>query len=273
MDFPLHLPLLTDFVLLLLAERIQQATQQKRGQHDENHDENILIDRSALLLDSVQRHIADQKDRPVVDRPNIVQRFHIADIVVKENVLPVFQSGLHFGPQLRALNAVGPIKIFQIQMPCVALPHSCGFEHKPLGFRVHDIKSGLFVVKAVGQRTFQGIIGVFHIEVADGFAVPDHGAFHGIGPSAHVIDIRLGDRQPLHRPFHREIQSFRCERFPTVGNADLFPGQNQRQLHHGIVFLIRADVFLRVFCQRRLLGDQFLKLRLFAQNRFDGILN
>ena len=80
-------------------------------------------------------------------------------------------------------------------MARAALAHPLGLEDKPFALGVHDVQRRLLVVKALGQKLFDGVIDVFHVQRADLLPVPLDGALHGVGPGAHIIQIGPGDGQ------------------------------------------------------------------------------
>ena len=82
-------------ILLPPAEIVEEDAQQKSDQHRGHHDEDVLVDGPALLLDGLHGHVAHQKDGSAVHRPHIVEGVPAPDVVVKEDVLPLLQTVLH----------------------------------------------------------------------------------------------------------------------------------------------------------------------------------
>ena len=159
-------------------------------------------------------------------------------------------------------------------MACAALAHSLWFEDKPLALRVHDIQRRLFVVKPIlGKRLVDRVVDILGIEGSNDLPVPLHWAFYGIGPGSHIIQIGLRNRHPRHRPACGEVQPLLGKLLPGIGHPLRLPGTDQRQLCHGLIFLMDADIFLRVIRPGDLLGDQLLELRLIAQDRLNRTLD
>ena len=261
-------------LLLLPPAAVVQGDAEEKGRQKRSHyDHDILVDGPALLLDGLHRHIAHQEDGPAVDRPHIVQGVYIPDVVVKQRVAPLVQAGLHLRLDVRVLDAVGPIKIRQVQVARAALAHPLGLEDKALALRIHDVQRGLLVVKAVGQGLVDGVVDIFGIQRSDGLAVPLHRALYSIRPGPHIVQIGLGDRQAVYRAARGEIKPFLGEPLPVVGDAFRLSREDERHFRHSLVPLVDLDVGLRVLRPRGLLGNQHLKLRLITQDGFDGALD
>ena len=182
--------------------------------------------------------------------------------MVIQKILPVFQALVHLFANLLILNVIRPVKIVQVQMPGAAHPQPLGLEDEALALRVHNVERGLLVIEPVGKGFVDGVIDVLGIERPDFLSVPLYGAFYGIGPGPHVIQIGLGNREPHHRPAGGEVQALLCKRLPGVGNAFRFSGENQRQLRHHLIAVKGQNIVLRILCPANLLGNQRLKLRL-----------
>ncbi len=214
---PLLLLLLPQLILLPPVQIVQGDAQDKRRQHGEHHDHNVMVDRLPLLLDGLHRHIAHQEDRPAVDRPHVVEGVGSPDIVIKQDVPPGAQAVLHLRLDLRILNIVRAVKIVQIQVSRAALSHSLGLQNKALALRVHDIQRRLLAVKSVGKRPVYGVIHILGIKGPDSLSVPLDRAFDGVGPCSHMVQIGLGDRHSCDRSACGEIQTFLSERLPGIG--------------------------------------------------------
>ena len=260
-------------ILLPPAEIVEEDAQQKSDQHRGHHDENVLVDGPALLLDGLHGHVAHQKDGSAVHRPHIVEGVPAPDVVVKEDVLPLLQTVLHLRLDGRVLNAVGPVEVGQVQVPRVPLPHPLGLEDKPPALRVHDIQGCLLVVESAGQGSVHSVVDILGVERSDGPPVPLDGAFDGVGPGAHVVDVGLGHRHAVHGSPCGEVQALLGKPLPGVGDALGPPGEDQRHLRHRLIPLIGAHIGLRVLHPGDLLGDQCLELRLTVENRLNGTLD
>ena len=224
---PLLLPLLADFVLLPPVQVIQKDAQKECRQHSRHDDEKVLVHRLPLLLDGLHRHIAHQENRAVIYRPHIDEGPDPPDIVVEQDIFPALQALLHIGLDPRIADVVSPVEIVQVQMARAALPHALGLEDEALALRVHDIQRGLFPIEAVGQGFIDGIVYIFHIERPYLLSLSLHGAFHGIGPCPHVVQVGLGDLHSRHGPAGSKIQPLLREGFPGAGDALRLSGRNQ----------------------------------------------
>ena len=271
-DLPFRLPLPAAPLLLSLIQEIDQTAQKKRHQHHKDHDINIVVYCSAFLLYRFHRHIADQVHCAAVYRPHIVQRALAPDVMVKHKFPALFQALGNFLLQSGLLNIIGPVKVFQIQMPCAPLSHSCGFQHQPLTVGVHNIEHGPAIIKSLRQGLVQGVVDILHIERPSLPAFLFHRTLYSICPGSHMVQIGLGDGQAVHGSSCGEIQPFFRENFPLMGNALLFPGGYQRYPGHGLTVFNGEDVLTRILRRCGLLGHQLLKLSLFFQDRLNGTL-
>ena len=105
-------------------------------------------------------------------------------------------------------NLIRSVKIFQIKMPCIPLANALGLHDKFPAGSIHQIECCLTVIKIIRQRLVKRIIDILDIERSDLVILPDNRTFHGIRPSPHIIDIRTGKRQAIHRLSRRKIQPF-----------------------------------------------------------------
>ena len=248
---------------------IDQAAQEKGDQHNRNNDKNILIDRAAFLLDCLNRHITNQIDRPAIHRPHIIQGIFISDIMIKHDILVLFQACLHFLAKPFLLNGVGPIKICQIQMPRAPLPHSLRLQDKTFRFRIHNIEHCFFVVKSLRKRPVKGIINVLYIKRPNLLFTFHNRTLNAVSPCSHIVQIRLRYRQSVDCSPGRKIQFFLCKHFSRAGYALAFSGSYQRDFHHCFTFLILANVILRLLHCGNSLCHEPLILCFLVQYRFN----
>ena len=270
MDFPLQLLILPKLILLPPITIVEIDAQKERHQHGGHHGDDIIGDNPPLPLNGLQRHVARQKDRPVVDRPHVVEGLYAPDVVVEKDVLPVFQALLHLRVDIRVLDAVRPVEIGQVEVARAPHPHALGLEDEPLALRVHNIQRRLLVVEALRKGLVNGVVDILGIEGSDLLPVAHNRALDRIGPGAHMVDIGLGNRQPHDCAAGRKVQILRSKLLAGIGDAGRLSRQDQRYLGHGLVFLIGLDVGLRVLRLGNLLGDQRLELYLAAQYRLNG---
>ena len=85
-----------------------------------------MVDCPPLLLNGLHRDIAHQKNGAAVHRPHIVQRVHLTDVMIEQDIAPVEKAVLHLRLYIRLLNTIRPIKIRQVQMPGASHPHALG---------------------------------------------------------------------------------------------------------------------------------------------------
>ena len=269
MYLPFRLPLSSDPSLLALVKIIQHTAQEKGDQHHSHHDKDILVYGFSFLLDRLDRHIADQVNRSIVHRPHIIQSIFFPDIVIKQNIFPVFHAFSHFRLEVFLHNIICPVKILQIQMPGIPLPHSLWFQHQPFALRVHNIEHGPSIIKSVRKRLIQRIINILHIKRCDLLSVLYDGTFHRISPRSHIIQIGLRNRKPFHASPRRKIQLLFWKALSRIGNAYRFPCRYHWYFYHRLVFFIGADKFFRIFYRGDFLCHQLLELRFFYQNRLN----
>ena len=162
-DLPLRLPLPAQLVLLPPVDVVEENAQEEGHQHGEHNNGDVLVDGPALLLDGLHRLIAHQVDGPVVHRPHIIEGVNPPDIVIEQDVPPCAQGVGHFRLDLRVLDAVGPVKVRQIQVARGALAHPLGLEDKPLAGRVHNIQQRLPVIKFLRKGPVYGVVDIFGV--------------------------------------------------------------------------------------------------------------
>ena len=273
-ELPFLLPLPAQLFLLFPVQIVQGDAQGEGGQQRGHDDHDVLVDRPALLLDGLNRHIAHQEDGAAVYRPHVIECVHLPNIVVKQDVPALAQAVCHFRLDCRILNVVCPVEICQVQVSRAALAHSLGLENKALALGVHDVQRRLLVVKPFGgEGLVDGVVDILGVEGPNLLAGPFHGALYGVGPGAHVVHIGLGDRQPRDRSARGEVQVLLGKTLPGVGESFCLSGKDQRQLCHGLILLVSEDIGHRVVCPGDFPGNQRLKLSLAVQNCFDGALD
>ena len=266
-NLPLGLLLFSDPALLSLIEIIQKTAQEKRDQHHDDHDINILIHSGPFLLDCINRHISDQIDASSIHGPHIVQCLFPPNIMIEHDFFAFFQAGVYLSHQLFIANIIGPVKIFQVQVPCIPLSHSLGFEDKTLCLRIHDIQHGFLIIKSGRQGSVQGVVDIFHIKHCHFLPVLYNRTFHSVCPCAHIIYIRLGNCHSIHLPAGGKVQLLLRKYFTVIGNPLVFSCAYHRDLYHCLAAAIGAQMCLRILCRRQLLRHQLLEFRLFVQNR------
>ena len=191
MDLPLFFPLPANSLLLPGIHVIQDNTQKECDQHGYHNDENILVDCLSLPLDCFHRHITNQKNSPVIDRPHIIKCIFLPDIVVKQEIIPRIKTFGNLPLYLFILDAVRPVKIVQVQMPRVPLSHPLWFQDKALARGIHNIKCCFFIIKFVWKGFINRIVYIFGIEHPDFLPIPLDRAFYCIGPRPHIVYVRL----------------------------------------------------------------------------------
>ncbi len=187
--FPLCLPFFPYLLLLSLAEIIQDTAQKKGRKHHHYHNQYILVDRLPLLLDRLNGYITGQVKASPVHGPHIVQGFLPTNVMVEQDIPSILHAVQHFFLQFLVPDIIGPVKILQVQVSRISLPHALRIQHKALTLCIHNIEHGLLVVETVREGFVQGVIHILHIERTDLLPVLLHGTLHGIGPGAHIVDI------------------------------------------------------------------------------------
>ena len=117
--------------------------------------------------------------------------------MIEQNIVAVLDTVGNLCPESFFQDIVGPVKVFQIQMPRIPLAHSLRLQDKTFTLGIHDIEHGVPVVEPIRQRPVKRIIHVFDIKHGNLPSVFFHRTLDRISPRAHIIYIRLGDRQSV----------------------------------------------------------------------------